>query len=133
MSESPAYVDESPIHGKGLFARRLIMEGEVIGVVDGEETVTDGIYVLWVNDERALEVKCDLRFINHSDNPNAAYYDTLEVCALRDISPGEEITHDYMSGSEETELCWDLEGDSHMPVDGGAEGLPDTCRQEPGG
>jgi len=40
----------------------------------------------------------DLRFINHSDEPNAAYYDTLEVCALTDIAPGEEITHDYLSG-----------------------------------
>ena len=27
-------------------------------------------------------------FINHSDEPNAAYFDTLEVWALTDISPG---------------------------------------------
>lgn len=132
MVEIPAYVDESPIHGRGLFARRLISEGEVIGVVDGEETGTDGIYVLWVDEERALEVKCDLRFINHSDNPNAAYYDTLEVCALRDIEPGEEITHDYMSGAEGAEPCWGRENGHHLPVEGSAEILPDISRQESG-
>ena len=43
-------------------------------------------------------VKCDHRFINPSDEPNAAYFDTLEVSALTDISPGEEITHDYLGG-----------------------------------
>jgi hypothetical protein len=32
-------------------------------------------------------------------NPRyAAYYDTLEVWALTDIAPGEEITHDYQVG-----------------------------------
>jgi len=35
---------------------------------------------------------------DHSDSPNAVYYDTLEVCALKDIAPGEEITHDYLGG-----------------------------------
>jgi len=53
MKESLFYVDDSPIHGKGLFARKYIGAGEIIGVID------------------------------------------LEVCALTDISPGEEITHDY--------------------------------------
>jgi len=48
--------------------------------------------------ENGFHVKCDLRFINHSDEPNAAYYDTLEVLALTDIAPGEEITHDYQGG-----------------------------------
>jgi hypothetical protein len=45
-----------------------------------------------------IHVRCHLRFISHSDDPNAAYYNTLEVGALMDIAPGEEITHDYLSG-----------------------------------
>ena len=45
-----------------------------------------------------FHVQCDLRYINHSDEPNAVYFDTLEVCALTDIAPGEEITHDYTDG-----------------------------------
>lgn len=95
MKKSLFYVDDSPIHGKGLFARKHISAGEIIGVIKGVPTTTDGEYVLWVDKNEGYHVKCDLRFINHSDEPNAVYFDTLEVCALKDISPGEEITHDY--------------------------------------
>lgn len=92
------YVDHSPIHGKGLFARQRIGAGEIIGVVEGVPTAVDGAYVLWVDGQTGIQVQCDLRYINHSDAPNAIYYDTLEVCALKDIVPGEEITHNYDSG-----------------------------------
>ena len=97
MSEKKSliYVDDSTIHGKGLFARKKIKAGDIIGVVDGVPTSTDGDHVLWIDDRQGIHVRCDLRYINHSDKPNAVYYDTLEVCALTDISPGEEITHDY--------------------------------------
>jgi len=36
--------------------------------------------------------------INHSDTPNATFYDNLDVCATRDIKAGEEITHNYGAG-----------------------------------
>ncbi len=98
MTDSLVYVGDSPIHGKGLFAKDFIPAGTVIGIVQGEPTKTDGDHVLWVDDENGFLVKCDLRFINHSDTPNAAYYDDLEVCAVRDIEPGEEITHNYGEG-----------------------------------
>lgn len=93
------YVDDSKIHGKGLFAKTHITAGDVIGIANGEHTQKDGPHVLWLDDETGFHVQCDMRFINHSDEPNAAYYDTLEVCALRDILPGEEITHNY-AGAE---------------------------------
>ena len=80
MNASLVYVDDSTIHGKGLFARHHIKAGVIIGV----------------DEKNGIHVQCELRFINHSDTPNAVYYDTLEVCALRDIKPGEEITHNYM-------------------------------------
>ena len=95
MKDALFYVDDSPIHGKGLFARCYIGAGELIGVLDGVLTSTDGEHVLWINEDNGFHVKCDLRYINHSDEPNAVYFDTLEVCALTDIAPGEEITHDY--------------------------------------
>jgi SET domain-containing protein len=40
-------------------------------------------------------VSCNLKYINHADNPNACYYDDLTVAAIRDISANEEITHNY--------------------------------------
>lgn len=99
--QSTVYVDDSPIHGKGLFARMDIPSGAVIGVVQGVPTDEDGDHVLWTDEDNGLLVQCDMRFINHSETPNAAYYDSLEVMALRDIRAGEEITHDYGAGWQE--------------------------------
>lgn len=89
------YVNTSPIHGKGLFARQHIPIGSVIGHLEGEHTKQDGIYVLWIDEENGFEVYCDLKYINHSDAPNACYYDDKSVVALRDILKDEEITHNY--------------------------------------
>ncbi len=68
--------------------RTLTVAGDLIGVLDGAPTSTDGEHVLWLDEGNGFHVRCDLRFINHSDEPNAAYYDTLEVWALTDIAPG---------------------------------------------
>ncbi len=95
MSNSNIYVDTSPIHGKGLFARTFIPAGQEIGIIEGEYTTSDGDYVLWLDEQTGIRVESDLRYINHSDKPNAAYYDDLKVWALKDIHPGEEITHNY--------------------------------------
>lgn len=97
--DSAVFVGDSHIHGKGLFARTLIPAGEIIGTLRGEYTTTDGEHVLWLNSQQGFQVHCELRYINHSAEPNAVYYDNLEVTALRDIHPGEEITHDYDANS----------------------------------
>jgi len=95
LKKSPVYVADSKIHGKGLFAARHIKSGELIGKVSGNWTTDDGMYVLWLDEKRGFQVECDLRYINHDDTPNACYYDSLEVFAIRDIRPHEEITHNY--------------------------------------
>ena len=98
LTEDPMiYVTSSNIHGMGLFARRRIKAGTLIGEIKGLPTDTDGPYVLWLTQRQAVEVQCQLKYINHSDEPNAIYYDTLEVIALRDIECDEEITHNYDS------------------------------------
>jgi hypothetical protein len=84
------YVCTSGIDGQGLFASRRIPEGHIIGWLTGKPCSEDGQYVLWISADRGIEVMCDLRYINHSDNPNARYYDDLSVVALRDIEPHEE-------------------------------------------
>mgnify|MGYP001816180438 CR=1 FL=1 len=92
-------VRESPLHGRGLFATQFIPEDTVIGLLTTEpapDDELDGPYVLWVDGDKPTRVTCDLRFINHSDEPNAAYYDDLSVVSLRDIQPGEELLHNYM-------------------------------------
>ena len=91
------YVAVSAIHGKGLFANTAIANGAVIGWLNGKPCSTDGDYILWISERQGIEVLCDLKYINHSDEPNACYYDDLSVVALRDIEPHEEITHNYNS------------------------------------
>jgi hypothetical protein len=91
------YVGDSEIHGQGLFARVDIPGDMVIGTLKGRRCKREGAYVLWLSETQGFEVRCNLRYINHADTPNACYYDDLSVVALRDIKPGEEITHDYES------------------------------------
>ena len=99
-------IRESPLHGRGLFARVLIPADTVIGWVTAEpaeDHELDGPYVLWVDGEKPVRVTCDMRFINHSDQANAAYFDDLSVMSLRDIAPGEEIVHNYMGDAADEE------------------------------
>jgi SET domain-containing protein len=91
------YVKDSKIHGKGLFASGSIPAGRIIGWLRGNPSNIDGPYVLWIGEYQGIEVLCNLKYINHSDDPNACYYDDLSVVALRDIEPNEEITHNYYS------------------------------------
>lgn len=91
------YVASSLIHGRGLFAGKRIRAGTVIGRIRGIPSQRDGSHVLWLSASEAIEVTCDFKYINHSDEPNACYYDDLSVVALRDIQEHEEITHDYAS------------------------------------
>ena len=92
------FVASSEIHGKGLFAARRIPAGTEIGRLETQPASEDGSYVLWISETEGVEVLCDLKYINHSAQPNACYYDDLKVVALRDIEVGEEITHDYSCG-----------------------------------
>ena len=93
------FVTRSPIHGRGLFAAVLVPTGELIGVYEGPEVSKDGTHVLWIEDDTAnswtgYNGKNEMRFLNHSDTPNAEM-DGLNCYALCDIEPGEEITIDY--------------------------------------
>ncbi|MBB6429592.1 SET domain-containing protein [Algisphaera agarilytica] len=97
-------VQPSGIHGQGLFADRFIPADTVIGQLEGSYTTQDGAYVLWITEEQGFRVENELRFINHDNEPNAAYFDDLTVMSLCDIQPGEEITHNYMGDDEVEEV-----------------------------
>ncbi|GAB4115386.1 MAG: hypothetical protein Tsb0027_05610 [Wenzhouxiangellaceae bacterium] len=94
-----AYVARSGIHGYGLFARHDIAEGEFIGHYAGRETEVDGMHVLWLYDEEAdhwegIDGDNEMRFLNHSDEPNADFWNA-DLYAQQDIAADEEITFDY--------------------------------------
>jgi uncharacterized protein len=91
-------VKDSPIHGKGLFAKRRLRRNELVGIYEGVPTDTDDTYVLWFENEEGKLVGIDgrneLRFSNHSRNANAILYGD-ELYALQTIEPGTEIKIDY--------------------------------------
>ena len=100
LSES-ILVAQSPIHGTGCFARRRIRKGERIGVYEGEPTMEDSTYVLWVDegkngkeDWRGVDGRNDLRYMNHSSRANTEFIG-VNLYALRKIEPGEELTFHY--------------------------------------
>ena len=96
MKDQLVYAKQSKIHGMGLFAKKNIKAGEVLGSVEGKATKRDGPYVLWRDEKNGgFKVDCVLKYINHNSRPNACYYDDLTVVALRNIKKNDEITHDY--------------------------------------
>ncbi len=99
------FVADSPVHGRGLFARRDIPADTWMGHYDGPQTTENGMHVLWMesgengrtDDEQdwiGYDGKNELRFLNHAQKPNAEM-DGLDLYTIRDISAGEEITINY--------------------------------------
>ncbi len=89
------YPKKSALHGTGLFAKQKIKSGEIIGQIAANPTQESGLHVLWVSENEQHKVTGPLKYINHSAQPNACYYDDLSVVALRTIYPDDEITHNY--------------------------------------
>ena len=91
-------VRQSAIHGRGVFARRRIREGACIAPFQGCPASSDGTHVLWALDEDGREFgirgENELRFLNHSLEPNAEFIGT-DLYAIRNIQPGAEITFHY--------------------------------------
>jgi SET domain-containing protein len=97
-------VQDSPIHGRGVFAIRRIEAGEVI--IDGcREVLNDEAvealppeerdFISVINGQNVL-MRPPARFVNHSCNPNARGTDRHDV-AIRVIEAGEEVTVDYVA------------------------------------
>jgi uncharacterized protein len=89
----------SPIHGQGCFAKISFERGDHIGTYQGPEVEKDGTYVLWIYDSEGnvlagREGRNLLRWLNHSEHPNAEF-DGFDLYARRTIAADEEITFDY--------------------------------------
>jgi len=88
-------VRKSGVHGKGLFTKKDIPAGAVLGVCEVKKTEEMGDYSLWVSDDEIYEVLCHLKYINHSKQANVVYYDNMSVVTIADIKKDEELLHDY--------------------------------------
>jgi hypothetical protein len=103
-------VKESPIEGRGLFAASAIGAGETVAVKGGhifdratlgkvqaelgaaEIQIADDLFIGPVD---ASEREGSMIFSNHSCEPNLGVRGQVVFVALRDIAPGEELTHDW--------------------------------------
>ena len=91
-------VRESPLHGRGVFARRALRRNQRIGRFEGETTTRNGTFVLWVTDEmgreKGIRGRNVLRFLNHGRPPNAEFRDE-ELFVLAPVAKGAELLIDY--------------------------------------
>ena len=106
--ETLFFVENSLIHGRGLYARVKIEEGDYMGTYFGPDALENGSHVLWVEHEagkwEGRNGKNLLRYLNHCQDPHAEF-DGFDLYALRDIPEGEEVTINY--GEEPDPECCD--------------------------
>jgi uncharacterized protein len=115
-----AAVKESTIHGQGLFAVAVITRGEIVCVKGGyvfdretlcsrpewyraaEIQIAEHLFIGPLDEEERLG---SMIFSNHSCEPNIGVQGQIVFVALRDIDPGEELTHDWaMTDDDDFEL-----------------------------
>lgn len=103
-------VRPSPIHGRGLFARRPIRRGEIVAIKGGHVLgqaalrrvrarigasyiqIEDGHYL---GAATAAEVRRNKIWLNHSCRPNVGIRGQATFVAMRDVETGEELTYDW--------------------------------------
>lgn len=101
-------------YGMGIFAEEPLATGEHIASFNGE--IYDNKPLHWnidlenhciqFEEEKWRDSAGIARLINHSCEPNAGIKNLFDVVAMREISPGEEITWDY-GMSEDSK--WEME------------------------
>lgn len=115
ISEAAYEVRQSPIHGKGVFARRTIPAGERIIEYRGERISWDEAtrraalaggpvnhtFYFSLADGRVIDGGSrgnDARWINHACSPNCEAFEDdgrVYIHAMREIEPGEELNYNY--------------------------------------
>jgi SET domain-containing protein len=103
-------VQESRIHGRGLFAIASIAKDEIVAVKGGRIITREELRALTpVLDSAEIQIAADLFicpataeeregsmiFSNHSCAPNIGVRGQIVFVAIRKIQAGEELTHDW--------------------------------------
>src|SRR5262249_27361848 len=111
-----ADVKPSPIHGRGIFALEAISAGEIVCVKGGhiferqllkdlnqllgpaEIQIAENLFIGPLDNESR---EGSMVFTNHSCNPNIGVQGQIVFVAMRDITPGEELTHDWATTDDD--------------------------------
>lgn len=126
------FIMETPNRGKGVFAGLPISEGDsievchIVKIAKAEipiihKTSLHDYYFLWGEDleEAALALGFGSLY-NHQLFPNANFFldlenETIDIVAIRDIEPGEEITINYHGEpGDEGEVWFEVGWDNYQ-------------------
>lgn len=108
----PTYLEKSPIHGFGVFAKQFIPKGTkvwefnpIFDIVFTEEqfeslppSTREEVEIHTYQPEQGGELYYEStmgKYMNHSNQPNVDFSDIGNGWATRDINPGEEMTCNY--------------------------------------
>lgn len=112
---------DSTIEGRGLFCVDAIKMGETVVVKGGhvfdrgtrdELAATLGPAEIQIDDDLFIgpmtqeEREASMMCLNHSCAPNLRIVGQISFRAMRDISPGEELTFDYATGDDDD---WEMD------------------------
>ena len=102
-------LESSDSHGKGVFACEPIAQGECLMTFSGalftRAQVDFNDYHLQIDEDMYLGPSRGLDdYVNHSCEPNSGFRAGLDLVALRDILPGEEVTWDYGTAIDEADF-----------------------------
>ncbi len=100
-------IAETPV-GRGVFARRRIPAGTILGEIRGpilDQPPEDSSYVMELGTGRLLDPAPPFRYVNHGCDPNCEIFyweespdeDRLWMQTIRQIESGEQLLIDY---------CW---------------------------
>jgi Proteins containing SET domain len=110
-------VKDSPIHGRGLFAGEPIAKDEIVAIKGGyvfDRAARDTIETSlgpaeipvadnwFIGPVAKHEREGAMLYTNHSCDPNIGVQGQIVFVAMRDIQPGEELTHDWAMTDDDT-------------------------------
>ncbi|MEC9093655.1 MAG: SET domain-containing protein-lysine N-methyltransferase [Planctomycetota bacterium] len=88
--------------GRGVFAKRRFVPGELVLKIDGQvidDPAYDSLYCMDLGNGRVLEPGIPGGIVNHSCDPNCQLFELgkfqLGLEALVNIQPGRELTYNY--------------------------------------
>ena len=137
-------VQNSSVHGRGVFAKKTIPKGTRILEYAGERILksdlaadlanglTSLVYVMNLDETLAIDGERggnEARFINHSCDPSCEvmyFNSTPYIYAMREISAGEELSFDYQYDAGPDALLSDVEKRKWFPCCCGAENCGGT-------
>src|SRR6185295_2931653 len=111
-----AVIKDSPIHGRGLFAKEDINKGEIVcikgGYIFDRQTLHETQALLgpaeiqiaedlFIGPLSAEQREGSMIFSNHSCDPNIGVQGQIVFVAMRDVESGEELTHDWATTDDD--------------------------------